>query len=173
MSKRKREGPTLLASKRSLTHEPAARYWPNALISSSSSSTDTMSGSVLGKRAFEEPESVSRKCPYTEVLEPRGQKRTADFDLEIDRLHKRLRATTPTAEEAIGFLLPHLLELRRLYLMERQKVVLLKEDNDILRKNNSVITQTLRDQLSKKNLIQRQLDLALYRLSLVRDRNSF
>ena len=81
---------------------------------------------------------------------PHGQKRAADFDLEIERLSKRLRATTPTAEEALGFLLPHLLEMRRLYLGERQKVNALQEDNRILKQNNTVITQALRDQLTKK-----------------------
>jgi hypothetical protein len=126
----------------------------------------------LGKRSYEPENDLSRKRPFL-FDAPHGQKRAADFDFEIERLSKRLRATTPTAEEALGFLLPHLLEMRRLYLGERQKVNALQEDNRILKQNNTVITQALRDQLTKKSLVQRQLDIALYRLALVPDGNSF
>ena len=178
MSKRKRDGPTLLASKRG-TFNRERLLMPAVCPSSSHSSSDAVgsssSSSILGKRSYENTEPQSRKRPDESPFKshPRGQKRPADFDFEIDRLHKRLRATTPTAEEAISFLLPHLLELRRLYTSEHQKVAALQSDNDILKQNNLVITQTLRDQLTKKNLVQRQLDLALYRLSLVRDGSSF
>lgn len=178
MSKRKRDGPTLLASKRG-TFIRERLLIPAVCASSSHSSSDTIapigSSSILGKRSYENPEAQSRKRPAESQFKShsRGQKRPPDFDFEIDRLHKRLRATTPTAEEAISFLLPHLLELRRLYMSEHQKVAALQSDNDMLKQNNLVITQTLRDQLTKKNLVQRQLDLALYRLSLVRDGSSF
>ena len=178
MSKRKRDGAVLVTNHRHVPRPPT----PDLLTAISAAS----SGSSLSSDSFEQ----SRKRPYSETCEissfenarkrpwaphdiQRGQKRNADFDFEIERLHKRLKATTPSAEEAIGFLLPHLLEMRRLYLSERQKVIALEEDNNTLKKNNAIITQTLRDQLTKKNLIQRQLDLALYRLSLIRDQNSF
>lgn len=103
-------------------------------------------------------------CRVTQAAETR--KRAADFDFEIDRLHKRLKATTPTAEEALGFLLPHLLKMRRLYLSEREKVSTLLADYNMQKSNNVIITKALREQLSQKNVLQRQLDFALYRLSL-------
>ena len=50
-------------------------------------------------------------------LERRGTKRVADgFDQELGRLEKRMRATVPTAEEAIAFLLPHITKLHELYI---------------------------------------------------------
>jgi len=171
MSKRKREPVVLLAS-----HRPrvSTTVWQTSSRSNSAAAAHGGPGqpSILGKRSHEPENDLSRKRPFL-FDAPHGQKRAADFDLEIDRLSKRLRATTPTAEEALAFLLPHLLEMRRLYLAERQKVNTLQEDNKILKQNNTVITQALREQLTKKNLVQRQLDLALYRLSLVRDGNSF
>ena len=42
-------------------------------------------------------------------------KRPATFDTEIRHMNKRLRATIPTAEEAIAFLLPHITKLSHLY----------------------------------------------------------
>lgn len=174
MSKRKREPVVLVSS-----HRPriSTGLWQSSSgANSSSGSSDAFarasSHSILGKRSHEPENDLSRKRSLL-LDAPTGQKRASDFDLEIDRLSKRLRATTPTAEEALAYLLPNLLEMRRLYLAERQKVNALQEDVKILQRNNTVITQTLRDQLSKKNLVQRQLDLALYRLSLVRDGSSF
>ena len=130
--------------------------------------------SLLGKRSLDTFEPTFRPnkrlisdtpaCRVTQAVETR--KRAADFDFEIDRLHKRLKATTPTAEEALGFLLPHLLEMRRLYLSEREKVSTLLADYNMQKSNNVIITQALREQLSQKNVLQRQLDFALYRLSL-------
>mgnify|MGYP006129460943 CR=1 FL=1 len=169
MFKRKREPVVLVASHRPRT---STNGWQSSSSSSSDAIAHTRPPSILGKRSYEPENDLSRKRPFL-FDAPHGQKRAADFDFEIERLSKRLRATTPTAEEALGFLLPHLLEMRRLYLGERQKVNALQEDNRILKQNNTVITQALRDQLTKKSLVQRQLDLALYRLALVPDGNSF
>lgn len=174
MSKRKYDGgPTLVASKRQWLSEPAN----GSLSSFSSSSSVAEVSSVLGKRSLEEPTLIDSKRPLFSNVQPKkstnGHKRAAEFDFEIDRLHKRLKATTPTAEEAISFLLPHLIEMRRLYLHEREKANTLLSDYNMQKRNNVIITKTLREQLVEKNKIQRQLDFALYRLALVADKPLF
>ena len=178
MSKRRRDGAILVTHHRPI-HRPTT---PEVLITKSSSSSSSTSIShffspqVSRKRPYEGECETTRKRQLTSITHKetqRGQKRSADFDFEIERLQKRLKATTPSAKEAICFLLPHLLEMRRLYLNERQNVFELQKDNNNLKRNNTIITQTLRDQLTKKNIVQRQLDMKLYRLSLMRDGNSF
>ena len=182
MSKRKRNGAVLVTRSCPVPRPPTPDLLTAISASSSSSSSSSapiqplISGSR--KRSYEETYDnsyeISRKRPWAPQPDVnRGQKRTAEFDFEIERLQKRLKATTPSAEEAISFLLPHLLQMRRLYLNERQKVSVLEQANIQQKKNNMILTQTLRDQLTQKNLVQRQLDLALYRLSLIRDGSSF
>jgi len=158
MSKRKREhGPTLVESC------PRPRTVPLY--------TET---SVLGKRVLSETDYLANKRPRALVSEQltllspcyEPQKRSAEFDIEIDRLHKRLKATVPSAEEAIAFFLPHMLEMRRLYLQEQCQNVALQTKNTELQHNNALLMATLRAQLTQKNSIQRQLDLAQYRLAM-------
>lgn len=101
------------------------------------------------------------------------RKRGADFDTEIYHLHKRLRATTPTPEEAISFLLPHLTRLRGMYLESKNENETLKEHLKTLRhayyktkgekheleKHGSECQQEIRS-------LQRQLEMTKYRLSM-------
>ena len=164
MSKRKRaEGPTLVSAHR-----------PLSTVSGSYPGVETSVGSILGKRALFEPPDCPNKRSRAQLSEEisgvlpeeSSSKRSADFDIEIGRLHKRLRATVPSAEEAIAFFLPHMLEMRRLYSRERHEKLLLKETVEELRRNNEVLTLGLRGQLSQKNLIQRQLEMAQYRLAM-------
>ena len=63
-----------------------------------------------------------------------GRKRTAAFDDELKHLEKRMRASVPTAEEAIAFLLPHLFSLRTLYNESQHKVDELSRNNLLLQK---------------------------------------
>lgn len=177
MSKRKRNGAVLVPRSCPAPRPPTPDLLTATLTSSSSSAPFRQLSSASRKRSYEETYDnsyeISRKRPWAPQTEVnRGQKRTAEFDFEIERLQKRLKATTPSAEEAISFLLPHLLQMRRLYLNERQKVSVLEQESIQQKKNNMILTQTLRDQLTQKNLVQRQLDLALYRLSLIRDDGS-
>ena len=94
------------------------------------------------------------------------QKRAADFDIELNRLHKRMKATTPTAEHVMAFMLPHLIKMRELYLSELEKTRQLAQANDVLKKNNVAITRAFRVQLEKYHHLARQLDNAQYRLLL-------
>ena len=93
-------------------------------------------------------------------------------DNEIARLSKRLKATVPSAEEAIAFLLPHIKNLRQLYIQERQSRQVFEKKVEMLEKNNEVIKTALRDQLLQKSYVQRQLDLALYRLAIAPGKNN-
>ena len=94
------------------------------------------------------------------------QKRAADFDIELNRLHKRMKATTPTAEQVMAFMLPHLIKMRELYLSELEKTRQLAQANVVLKKNNVAITRAFRVQLEKYHYLARQLDNAQYRLLL-------
>jgi len=106
-----------------------------------------------------------------------SHKRTASFDVEVERLHKRMKATTPTAEEAMAFLLPHLLSLRRMYCKSQQNIEALQVDNEVLSSNNVALSRAYRALLAKsvleKKQLQRQLDQTQYHLMLALPRNSF
>jgi len=154
MSKRRRDGNTLLETKRPRIIQP---FHP----------TVATPQSLLGKRGAPESESVQRPCPTTWTsIGSRGEKRHAEFDIEIHRLQKRLRATTPTAEEAIVFLLPHIMQMRTLYLGEQDKASRLQQLLKDSEENKKILSNVLRAQLTEKNRLQRQLDNALYRLTL-------
>ena len=91
---------------------------------------------------------------------PRGTKRAADgFDQELGRLEKRMRATVPTAEEAIAFLVPHITTLRGLYTTERARVAELEA-------NHAVMRRTCVQLLQERKRLQSALELAQYRASL-------
>jgi hypothetical protein len=158
MSKRKRShGPTMVDHR--LRTQPVPLYTAEAQVT------------VLGKRAADDTDHIGNKRNRRQLLAGPcygHQKRSAEFDIEIDRLHKRLRATVPSAEEAIAFFLPHMIEMRRLYLQEQSKHLLLQAKNTELHRNNALLSATLRTQLTQNNLIKRQLDMALYRLAMPR-----
>lgn len=68
-------------------------------------------------------------------LESRGVKRSAEgFDIELQRLEKRMRASVPTAEEAIAFLIPHITQLRQLYNGERGRANTLETKNIVMKR---------------------------------------
>ena len=102
-----------------------------------------------------------------------SRKRGADFDNEISHLHKRLRASIPTAEEAISFLLPHINRLRDVYIESKQENETLKEHLDTLRKayyKTNGAKHELQTHVSQcheeiKNL-RRQLEMTKYRLAM-------
>ena len=175
MSKRKRQsdGPTL------------AMVRPCMIPVGSPYYSEVDRGSILGKRpSIDDVFSSDKRFrgEFLEELQPMGSssssssssfsevplslKRPAEFDTEIARLSKRLKATVPSAEEAIAFLLPHIKNLRQLYIQERQSRQVFEKKVEMLEKNNEAIKTALRDQLLQKSYVQRQLDLALYRLAM-------
>jgi len=93
-------------------------------------------------------------------------KRSADFDCEMEHIHKRLKATTPTAEEAMAFLLPHLLKFRKLY-MEIVK------ENEILKEHNQVLTTAYSkmalNSSRETNRLKRELEMTKYRVCLMQN----
>ena len=88
-----------------------------------------------------------------------------------------MKATTPTAEEAMAFLLPHLLSFRRLYCQSQQKVEALAADNKVLSSNNVTLSRAYQALLVKsaaeKQQLQRQLSHVQYHLTMALPRNSF
>lgn len=186
MSKRKRpsDGPSFGVSRPCLGISPSLEY------------STVNCGSILGKRPLFDDVLCSEKRFRGDFLEevslnsvqdsfenigsssssrggrtvsgnaPLASKRPAEFDNEIARLSKRLKASVPSAEEAIAFLLPHIENLRKLYIHERDLRQSYERKTVELAKNNEAIKTTLRDQLTQKSYVQRQLDLALYRLAM-------
>jgi chromosome segregation ATPase len=106
------------------------------------------------------------------VLEP-SRKRGADFDTEINQLNKRLRATIPTAEEAISFLLPHISRLREMYLESKNENNTLKEHLETLShayyktkgEKNELVKNVSECQQEIRSL-RRQLEMTKYRLAM-------
>lgn len=108
------------------------------------------------------PTSVKRsRLPAMPVV---SLKRSAEFDCEVERIHKRLKASTPTAEEAMAFLLPHLLTLRRLYLDVVQSRATLCENNRLITHAYHGLVKTSSEEIAT---LRRQLELSHYRLSLM------
>lgn len=101
-------------------------------------------------------------------------KRPADFDVELQHLNKRLRATIPTAEEAIAFLLPHIEKLRQLYTQEKNKSNNLESKcvqmatiiNNKEATNKKVMEMLCRT-MNKKEQLEHDLKMAKYRLALM------
>tara|TARA_B100000780_G_C21102009_1_gene444766 strand:- start:914 stop:1351 length:438 start_codon:yes stop_codon:yes gene_type:complete len=89
-----------------------------------------------------------------------GRKRSAEcFDEELNHLEKRMRATVPTAEEAIAFLLPHIMRLRGMYTESQQKVVELS-------RNNAIIRKTCLFLIGERKKLESEVELANYRAAL-------
>lgn len=105
-------------------------------------------------------------------------KRPAAFDSEMQRMHKRLRATVPTAEEAIAFLLPHMTTLRNLYCETQSENVALKKHLGAMNsayqaslEQNASLNRQLDASKKEVAALRRQLDMMKYRFAL-RDRTS-
>lgn len=92
-----------------------------------------------------------------------SQKRSADFDCEVEHIHKRLKATTPTAEQAMAFLLPHLLNLRRLYVNKVNENDTLKEQNALL---SNAYSKLVQESTQTKQRLRRELEMSKYQLAL-------
>jgi hypothetical protein len=106
-------------------------------------------------------------------------KRPADFDIEFQHLNKRLRATIPTAEEAIAFLLPHIEKLRQLYMQEKGKCNLF--ENRCCQLSSALSTsettkkklfETVCQTICEKDQLERELNMTKYRLALT-DKKTF
>lgn len=139
MTKRLRDGPVVLQSKRvclGVPHTPVS----------------------LKRKRDDVDEYVSHFA--AEVSGQRGTKRSAEsFDHELQRLEKRMRASVPTAEEAIAFLLPHIMQLRGLYNAERARVVEMESKAIVMRR---ACLHLLRE----KRHLEQELELAKYRATL-------
>lgn len=141
MTKRLRGGPVMVQSKRAcLALKPTAP--------------------ALKRKRDDVDEFVRQFKPRVDEPERRGVKRSAEcFDQELERLEKRMRATVPTAEEAIAFLLPHITQMRQLYIAERARA-------STLEANNIVIRRSCLHLLREKKRLESELELAKYRVSL-------
>ena len=92
---------------------------------------------------------------------------------------KRLRATVPSPEEAIAFILPHLVELQRLYKQEQETCAALKKHVQMAETRNQELMNSLTTVIVQRDAAQkaggqlkRQLEMAQYRLALL-DRETF
>lgn len=144
MSKRSREGPVPVSSKR-----PCLTFGQPRTVPSS-------------KRKWEGVEEVNKAFRRGGVLQEQsiGRKRSAEcFDEELNRLEKRMRATVPTAEEAIAFLLPHIIRLRNMYAESQQKV-------SELTRNNQLIHKTCTYLIREKRKVESELAMANCRFAM-------
>lgn len=144
MSKRFREGPVATHSKRQcLSFEPV------------------MIAPGL-KRKRDDVDEVIKRFRASEDVEQAiiGRKRSAEcFDDELQHLEKRMRATVPTAEEAIAFLLPHIIRLRGMYNESQQKATELTRNNAIMRKTCAYL-------IRENKKLESEVVLANYRAAL-------
>ena len=139
MTKRLRDGPVLLQTKRPCLGFARA---PTSL-----------------KRKRDDVEDYVNQYPIENVQQI-GTKRPAEsFDHELQRLEKRMRASVPTAEEAIAFLLPHIMQLRSLYNAERARVAELESKAIVMRR-------TCLHLLAEKKNLEKKLEVANYRVTL-------
>ncbi len=144
MSKRFREGPVAIHSKRQcLAFETVIPMIAPGL-----------------KRKRDDVDDVIKRFRASEDVSTIGRKRSAEcFDEELQHLEKRMRATVPTAEEAIAFLLPHIMRMRKLYTESQQKV-------DELTRNNNVIRKTCAYLIREKKKLEGEVAMANYRFAI-------
>ena len=113
----------------------------------------------------------SKRCridtfDYTHDTSPhshRGVKRMALFDNELHQVRKRMKATVPTAEEALAAIIPHLLALRQLLVESESK-------NQTLMTHLKTLRTAYDKEVMQKQQIQRQLESAQYRFALLAPR---
>ena len=142
MSKRKRDGPVTL-SKRLHCGASQGTKRPHTFID-------------------------QHECKRMREYVQQGTKRRCEFDDEVDHLHKRMRASVPTAAEAMGFLLPHILKFRRLYQEAVQKSECLESKVEQLKTHNCILTKAYNKTTAEKNQLSRQLEMSRYQLGLVK-----
>ena len=115
---------------------------------------------------------------FQTATSPNSRKRPASFDQEVEHLHKRMRATVPTAEETMAFLLPHLLNLRSLYTSAQNKALNAEHQCEtmqvqcgVMETHLTTIQSAYHKLLAQNNTLKRQLELAKYR-TILRDREN-
>lgn len=92
------------------------------------------------------------------------RKRAAIFDLELQHMHKRLKATTPTAEEVMAFVLPHLITMRKMHVENLQCCRVLKKHNKVLA---NAYNQLLENAASVNRKLRRELEMSKYQMMLM------
>ena len=148
MFKRSRDGPVAIQNKRQrLNHTVAPMQLKRKR------NVADVDESPLGQRFKSTGSSINFPSPTI------GRKRSAAFDDELQHLEKRMRATVPTAEEAIAFLLPHIERLRKMYVESQQEV-------GELSKNNVILHKTCTYLITEKNRLESAVALANYRVAL-------
>ena len=81
-------------------------------------------------------------------------------------MHKRMRATVPTAEETMAFILPYLLKLRRMYTKAQDDTESSKKHCDTLEKHLVTMQSAYYKLLEQNNVLKRELEMTKYRLML-------
>jgi len=133
-------------------------------------------GCLLKRPAESCPMNVKRRRPLAmeDVDQLFGQnKRPATFDIELERMHKRLRATVPTAEQAIAFLIPHMNSLRNLYCESQDEnkrlkkhLVLMNAAYQASLEQNASLNRQLDASKAEVAALRRQVDMMKYRVAL-------
>ena len=166
MSKRTWDGPTIVQIKRCCFGQlltPTPMPMPTPMPTSNKRKHEFVNVSPKANRS-------PKRRLSTPVIEKRGTKRSACFDSELEHLEKRMRASIPTATEAIAFLIPHMLKLRSLYNASQQKVEDLKLSNRQLKADNLELNKNLCKlgsvYYSENARLKRELDLVKYRLQI-------
>jgi hypothetical protein len=145
MSKRRREGPTLAANKRFCD--------PSFVATGLKRQRDDYIDIDFKRQRFHQPDFS-------------GNKRSADFDQEVDHMHKRMKATVPTAEETMAFILPYLLKMRCMYINAQNDAESMKKRCDTLEKHLGTIQGAYHKLMDRNNILKRELDMTKYRLML-------
>lgn len=150
MSKRQREGPTLVANK---------RFCEQPFVTHSL------------KRRRDDYCDYSEKRHRVSTPDFSGTKRSADFDQEVDHMAKRMKATVPTAEETMAFILPYLLKMRCMYTNAQNDAESMKKHCDTLEKHLQTLQGAYHKLMDRNNNLKRELDMTKYRLMLNMDEN--
>jgi len=151
MSKRTRDGPILLQNKRICNNATS--------VLGSKRQRDCFEADYV-KRARVEPSEPSRKRTFDN-----------DFDNEFEHLHKRMRASIPTAEQTIAFMLPFILNMRRLYMSSQLKVESTAQQCETLQQHLGTIQTAYLSMMTQNNNLKRELDIMRYR-AMLRDREN-
>jgi len=81
-------------------------------------------------------------------------------------MHKRMRATVPTAEETMAFILPYLLKMRCMYTKAQNDADSMKKHCDTLEKHLGTMQAAYHKLMVRNNILKRELDMSKYRLML-------
>ena len=145
MSKRQREGPTLVANKR-FCEQPFVTHGL--------------------KRQRDDYCDYSEKRHRVETPDFSGTKRSADFDQEVEQMHKRMKATVPTAEETMSFILPYLLKMRRMYTKAQNDADSAQKHCVTLEKHLGTMQSVYHKLMGQNKVLKRELEMSKYRLML-------